>query len=126
MRRRRLLKHTTRSFSSLRFQIQLPKPVGIKMEPRSTQKAKPTANHQAAPKPCPYSHLTYLLMESLVVKRLVLCSQMWPPKVVIDFIEAKSQNHAFSEIHKPTQLIVFSLDLSKQLSSVSMVMRLVR
>lgn len=38
----------------------------------------------------------------------------------------QSKTQEFSDMHKPTQLIVFSLDLSKQLNSVYMVMRLVR
>lgn len=36
------------------------------------------------------------------------------------------KNSSISYMHKPTQLIFFSLDLSKQLNSVNMVMRLVR
>ena len=80
LRRPNLLKHRAPSFSSLRSQTQLPKPVGTRMEHRSTHKT--TANQTLPNRLCPSLQEAYPVRRGLAVREKTKCSLMWTKKVL--------------------------------------------
>ena len=79
LRRPNLLKHRAPSFGSSRSQTQLPKPVGTRMEHRSTHKT--TANQKLPNRLCSSLQMAYSVRRSLAVREKQKCSLMWTKKV---------------------------------------------